>query len=78
MGKISSGRAESVVKAGVHGDYLIRESESKKGSFTVVINLRGKAVNSPVRYEGSLYHLGVCNNVSIVDGVVLSGWFLHC
>jgi hypothetical protein len=59
VGKIPSARAESIIKSGKPGEYILRESESKKGSYTCVVNVDGRAVNCPVRNEHGLFYLGV-------------------
>jgi len=52
-GKISRNRAEYLLSSGINGSFLIRESESSPGQYSL-----------SVRYEGRVYHYRV-NNVQM-------------
>ena len=50
-GKISRNRAEYLLSSGINGSFLIRESESSPGQYSL-----------SVRYEGRVYHYRVSND----------------
>eukprot|EP00048_Salpingoeca_helianthica_P020563 m.7177 g.7177 ORF g.7177 m.7177 type:complete len:404 (-) comp4966_c0_seq1:23-1234(-) len=58
VGKLSNANAETIIKAVRPGEYLIRVSERKAGAYTCVVNVDGRAVNCPLRFESGQYFLG--------------------
>lgn len=57
MGKIARGLAEKLVTSAAPGAFLVRESESKKGSYTLSVNGGQTYTHYRINQEGSAYFI---------------------
>ena len=53
-----------VARASAEGEYIIRESERRVGTYTVVVCIKEQAINLPITQTNGSYYLGSSQQVA--------------
>jgi hypothetical protein len=55
--------SDTIISGAEKGDFLVRESESKAGAFTFVVNFGERAIHLPIAKTGGKFTLQVIKGI---------------